>query len=88
MLNKKQALELFEREAVCFGNEDGVPLFRVRKLFGEKAADFASRSKGFNAYGIGEENDSFPYVRLSGFLCAVTYANVIEAQDAEMEAHS
>jgi len=88
MLNKKQALELFEREAVCFDEQDGVPLYRVRQLFGKEAADFASRSKGFNAYGIGDANPSFKYVCLSGFLHAVTYRNVVEARDAEKEVRS
>lgn len=35
MLNKKQALELFAREAVYLGTNDSVPLFRVRQLFGD-----------------------------------------------------
>lgn len=36
MLNKKQALELFEREAFYYVHEDTVPIVRVRQLFGDQ----------------------------------------------------
>lgn len=83
MLNKKQVLELFEREAVCFGQEDGVPLFRVRQLFGEKTAKFASCSKNYNLFGTGEYNCGYLY--LMGFMYTATYANIEELQTLEAQ---
>lgn len=76
MLNRKQALELFEREAVYFCNADVVPIFRVRQLFGEKAVNFAVRSSESNG-----ENGVF--FLLSDFLEAVNYVNYKECKMME-----
>lgn len=75
-LNKMQVTELFEKEAVFFGVNDGVPVHRATELFGEKAAKFGigewskDWSNGFSIAG----ND-VQYLTFKGFQKAAGYAN-------------
>lgn len=83
MLNSNQVKELFEKEAILIGSQDAVPLYRVRELFGDRAAGFAIRSGGWgngnNLFGVGDFQ--LPYVTLSGFQKAASFANVEEIRD-------
>lgn len=82
MMNKTQATELFQREAVLFGGRDGIPEERAVKLLGKEAVDFAHRMEGndnrrglyFNGYGIGHYTAA--YMTLEGLYAAITYNNV------------
>lgn len=78
MLNSAQAKELFNGEAILFGDTDGVPLCRAIELFGEKAVNWANDlTKGWtNGFGIG--GYTVLYLNFSGFKQAATYANVEE----------
>lgn len=86
MMNKTQALELFEREAVLFGEVEGIPEARATALLGAEAVQFAhrmdatNRSYLFNGYGIG--NYTAMYITLQGFYIAVTYNNVASIEKA------
>lgn len=75
LLNCEQVKTLFEREAVLFGTADGIPIQKVEKLFGQKAADFAARlNHGSNGFGIGDYTAY--YLTFRGFQTAATYHNV------------
>jgi len=77
ILNKAQTDALFQREAVLFGAEDGVPTFRAAALFGDSAVEHA---KGFthkeywNAYGVGDY--TLDYLTWQGFQTAASFYNV------------
>ena len=83
MLNSNQVKELFEKEAILIGSKDAVPLYRVRELFGDRAAGFAIRSGGWgngnSLFGVGDFQ--LPYVTFSGFQNAASYANVEEIRE-------
>ena len=44
VLNKAEAVELFENEAILFGTSDVIPFYRAIELFGEEAAAFFSEN--------------------------------------------
>ena len=84
-LNRAQAEELFNREAVLY-NKDAVPEYRVLELFGGVAADFISRTLSFDGYlrggtdwnGWGDCSPERPFMHiyyLSGFLKIVAEHN-------------
>lgn len=76
MLNSAQVKELFEKEAILFGERDGVLIDKVIELFGVKATQFANDySKGWaNGFGVGDFTAW--YLTFTGFATAATYANV------------
>ncbi|WKY47067.1 hypothetical protein Q5O24_11950 [Eubacteriaceae bacterium ES3] len=81
MLNKAQVQELFEKEAVLFGETDGVLIERAIELFGEKATDYAQKPQTgwYNGFGVG--NFTAYYLTLTGFMRAASWANVAEIRD-------
>jgi len=88
MMNKAQATELFQREAVLFGDRDGIPEGRAVELLGAEAVSFAHRTETvdkrgyyFNGYGYGPFTAC--YMTLAGFYIAVTYNNVTAIQKKE-----
>lgn len=86
-LNLQQVDELFDKEAICIGDKNGVPVYRAVEIFGEEAVDFSrrlsdtknkygsKREASFNAYGIGE-NYALNYVTQKAFRIAATYHNI------------
>ncbi|WP_303868737.1 hypothetical protein [Acetobacterium wieringae] len=80
MLNSVQVKELFEKEAVLFGNADGVLINRAIELFGKKAVDFGSNYLNGWASGFGIGDFTAYYLKFSGFQQAATFANVEEIQ--------
>lgn len=89
MLNSKQVKELFENEAVLIGSRDVVPLYRVRELFGDRAAGFVDgkyEQKWSNLFGVGDFQ--LPYVTFEGFQYAASFANVEEVRDTVGESAS
>lgn len=77
-LTQAEVQALFETEAILLGAGDGVPLYRVIELFGERAASFAYNAHGAasNGFGIGDYN--LPYLTRIGFKRAAAYHNVEE----------
>ena len=87
MLNSEQAKAMFAREAILIGDSDAVLYDRAAQVLGEKAAEFAKDfgckpGKYASMYGLGGDRQ-FRFLTLQGFMAAVTYANLEEAeQDA------
>lgn len=86
VLNKAEAVELFEKEAILFGTSDVIPFYRAIELFGEEAAVFFSENikwegylKGgedWNAWGACTEKRPITnYLYKAGFLKLVTEHN-------------
>ena len=75
MLNSTQVKQLFEREAILIGTDDGV--------FGRRAAQFACnpRERLGNTFGIGDFQ--LDYLTYRGFQQAASYANVEEIARAQ-----
>lgn len=86
-LSLQQVDELFDKEAICIGDKNGVPVYRVAEIFGREAVDFSRRlsdpqnkygskiEKSFRSYGIGETY-SLDYVTKKAFRIAATYHNI------------
>lgn len=86
-LNLQQVDELFDKEAICIGDRNGVPVYRVVEIFGEEAVDFSrklsdtknksdsKRETSFNSYGICADY-SLDYVTRKAFRIAATYHNI------------
>lgn len=55
-LNRRQADELFDREACLFGESNGIPEYRIVELFGEWAAAFIEGNIHYNGYLYGGED--------------------------------
>lgn len=74
-LSKAEVKELFDSESILISHKDAVPLYRVKELFGEKAADFAYQAgKTGSFFGIGDYD--LPYLNYSGFQLAASFYNV------------
>ena len=73
MLNSTQVKQLFERESILIGTDDGVPVYRAAEVFGRRAAQFACnpRERLGSTFGIGD------------FQQAASYANVEEIARAQ-----
>lgn len=56
VLNKAEAVELFEKEAILFGTSDVIPFCRAIELFGEDAAAFFSENIKLEGYLKGGED--------------------------------
>ena len=83
VLNKEQAVLLFEQDCVLLGSEDGIPLYLVREFCGEEAAQFAYRYRDGeygNGFGVGDY--TLPYVNKNGFLAAISFHNVEQIRDS------
>lgn len=85
VLNKAEAIELFEKEAVLFGANDAIPFYRAAELFGEEAGVFFDRCVGgeyftpgcdYNSLGAGGSERPFvDYLYKAGFFKLVTEHN-------------
>ncbi len=86
VLNKAEAVELFEKEAILFDTSDVIPFYRAIELFGEDAAAFFSENikwegylKGgedWNAWGACTEKRPITnYLYRAGYLKLVTEHN-------------
>ena len=82
MINKMQAIKLFEENACLVGDRDVIPSKNAMKIVDQNAINFAGRMKRgcSSLYGIGDYN--IEYLTREGFFLAVTYMNV--AEDREM----
>ncbi len=85
-LNKAQVEAMFQREAVLFGTEDGVPAFRVKALLGTDAVERACVSGAgdrWNRYGMG--GYTIEYLTLLGFQVAASFYNVQQLRQEELQ---
>jgi len=81
-MSKEQIRELFDREAILFGQQNAVPDFRVEELFGKdavaevKRVAHASKEPGryLNAWSAG--GYMLTYFYLHGFQYAATIRNI------------
>lgn len=71
---------MFEKEAVLFGNADGVLINRAIELFEKKAVNFGSNYSNGWASGFGIGDYTAYYLKFSGFQQAASFANVEEIQ--------
>ncbi len=87
MLNRKQVEQLFQQNAMLFGNCDGVPECRVVELLGQESVDYVMdtnpRNGYYNEYGI--RDCSMPYLTYGGFQVAATYVNVREVEKRQSD---
>lgn len=85
VMNKAEATELFEKEAVLLTNCDAIPFYRAAELFGEEAGVFFDRyigseylTLGRDYSGLGACTSERPFVEYlykPGFLKLVTEHN-------------
>lgn len=73
VINKKEAIGLFEMFAVLIDDRDVMPEFEAVELFGEDAVKFSLVER--NSYWLGDDRHA-NYITLNGFLTAATYRNV------------
>ncbi len=75
MLKEKEVRRLFEEESIFIKNKDVIPDYAVKRLFGEKAYDFAKNDrKHITGYGIG--HFTMWGLTYEGFQIAATFYNV------------
>lgn len=85
-LTKDQVVDLFQREAIMINDMDVVPKFRVSRLFGKEAAEFADRLSNHrysSCYGVGDY--TLDYMTYPGFLIAASYYNVQQVRGDDHE---
>lgn len=92
-INKAEAIELFEKEAVFLGNEDVLPFYKAVDIFGEMAAAFIDNNMGHEKYlkggvdynALGACSESRPimyYFYKTGFLkLVIEYNYLLSIQD-------
>lgn len=87
-LSSAAAEQIFMQEAICFGNRDAIPLYRMVELFGESAGYYIERNMGFEKYLVGgrdynsrgsgsEEAPIIDYFYKEGFMKVVTNHNYL-----------
>lgn len=78
-ITKEEAYQIFKREAVLIGGNDGVPASRAIIYFGKEALEHAEsvgKLKAYNVYSIGERCSFYKYFTLKGIELAATYRNI------------
>lgn len=89
-LSSAAAEQIFMQEAICFGDRDAIPLYRVVELFGESAGYYIERNMGFKKYLVGgrdynsrgsgsEEAPIIDYFYKAGFMKVVTNHNYLHS---------
>ncbi len=85
-ITKEEAYQIFKREAVLIGRNDGVPASRAIIYFGEEALEHAEsvgKLEACNSYGIGKRCSMYKYFTLKGIELAATYRNISLLLDEE-----
>ena len=77
-LNKAEATELFEKEAILIGHDNAIPFYRAVELFGEWAAEFIDRcmeehsyldfGRDYSGWGLSEGRPYTEYFYKPGFM--------------------
>lgn len=77
-MNQSQTAALFEKEAILFNKQEGIPTERAAAIFGQDAVDFAKQQgqpgETHSGYGIGDYTAW--YLTRRGVFIAATYCNV------------
>ena len=87
-INKTEAMEIFEKEAILLGSEDVLPFYKAIDIFGEMAAAFINDNMGYEKYlkggvdynALGACSESRPimyYFYKAGFLKLVIEYNYL-----------
>ncbi|MDE5717815.1 MAG: hypothetical protein K2I53_09425 [Lachnospiraceae bacterium] len=64
-LNKADATELFENEAILIGHDNAIPFYRTVELFGDWVAEFIDRCRGEHSYfDLGRDYSGWGLVRV------------------------
>lgn len=95
-LSRAAAEQIFNQEAICFGDRDAIPLYRMVELFGEAAGYYIERNMGYekylvsgrdyNARGSGSaESPIVDYFYKEGFIKVVTNHNYLYSVAAHEE---
>lgn len=85
-ITKEEAYQIFKREAVLIGRNDGVPASRAIIYFGKEALEHAEnvgKLEACNFYGIGKCCSMYKYFTLKGIELAATYRNINLLLDEE-----
>ena len=91
-LNKADATELFENEAILIGHDNAIPFYRTVELFGDWVAEFIDRCRGEHSYfdlgrdysgwGLSEGRPYTEYFYKPGFMklvCEYNYLQIVKA---------
>lgn len=86
MINKDAANALFERNACLVVDRDVIPEKIAIELTSREAVEFAKKneSSAYNGYGIGEIG-TMSYLNRRGFFLALTYLNVRQELETEVD---
>ena len=87
-LSRAAAEQIFNQEAICFGDRDAIPLYRMVELFGEAAGYYIERNMGYEKYLVGgrdynargsgsAESPIIDYFYKEGFIKVVTNHNYL-----------
>lgn len=85
-ITKEEAYQIFKREAVLIGRNDGVPASRAIIYFRKEALEHAEnvgKLEACNSYGIGKRCSVYKYFTLKGIELAATYRNINLLLDEE-----
>lgn len=92
-INKTEAMEIFEKEAILLGGEDVLPFYKAIDIFGEMAAAFIEDNMKYEGYlkggvdynALGACSESRPimyYFYKAGFLkLVIEYNYLLSIQD-------
>ena len=95
-LSRAAAEQIFNQEAICFGDRDAIPLYRMVELFGEAAGYYIERNMGYEKYLVGgrdynargsgsAESPIIDYFYKEGFIKVVTNHNYLYSVAAHAE---
>lgn len=85
-ITKEEAYQIFKREAVLIGFDNGGPASKAKFYFGKEALEHAQKVGKLEAckiYGIGKRCDMYKYFTLKGIELAATYRNINLLLDEE-----
>ena len=85
-INKAEAMEIFEKEAILLGSEDVLPFYKAIDIFGEMAAAFIDDNMKYEGYlkggvdynALGACSESRPimyYFYKAGFMLVAVQGN-------------
>lgn len=93
-LNKAEATELFESEAILIGSDNAIPFYRAVELFGEWAAEFIDRcmreysyfdfGRDYSGWGLSSGRPYTEYFYKPGFMklvCEYNYLQIVKAHE-------
>ena len=93
-LNKAEATQLFENEAILIGNDNAIPFYRAVELLGEWVAEFIDKcmeersyfdfGRDYNGHGLSAGRPYIEYFYKPGFMklvCEYNYLHIVKAHE-------